>query len=371
MAPRLGGRARSLDDGLDSGQHILIGAYSASLALMRQVGVEPELLLMRLPLQLRGPQDRGLSLPQGSPLLAFTRGVLAHPRWPLRARLALLSQALRWLIGGFRCAPELSVGQLCARLPQPILQDLIEPLCVAALNTPMPEASARVFLRVLHDALFSGPGSADLLLPRAPLAELLAHPAEAWLRAKGAALHLGRRVQTLGELADFDRVVLATPSLEAARLAEPLNTRWAEQARGLRFEPIATAYVINEGMRLPAPMLMLQDGPAQFVFDLGQLGHRPQTFAFSISAAAPWVERGLEATGEAVLEQARTQLGWTATRVLRVVTEKRATFACTPGLVRPPARITDRVWAAGDYVEGPYPATLESAVRSAAEALER
>jgi hypothetical protein len=328
-------------------------------------------MLMRLPLQLRGPQDRGLSLPPGSPLIAFTRGVLAHPQWPLGARLALLTQAMRWLLGGFRCDPAWSVGQLCARLPQPILEELIEPLCVAALNTPMRDASATVFLRVLHDALFSGAGSADLLLPRAPLAELLARPAQAWLQAKGATLHIGRRIQALDELASFDRVVLATPSLEAARLVETLNPEWAEQARGLRFEPIATAYLVNETASLPAPMLMLQGGPAQFVFDLGRLGHRPQTFAFSISAAAPWVERGLEATGEAVLEQARTQLGWTSARVLRVLTEKRATFACTPGLVRPPARITDRISAAGDYVEGPYPATLEGAVRSAARALER
>lgn len=297
MAPRLGGRARSLDDGLDSGQHILIGAYSASLALMRRVGADPDALLMRLPLQLRGPQDRGLNLPAGSPLIAFARGVLEHPRWPLGARVALLVQATRWLLGGFRCGPELNVGQLCERLPQPILEDLIEPLCVAALNTPMREASATVFLRVLHDALFSGPGSADLLLPRAPLAELLAHPAESWLRDKGATLHIGRRVQSHDELADFDHIILATPSLEAARLAEPLNAGWAEQARGLRFEPISTAYVINENARLPAPMLMLREGPAQFVFDLGQLGHRPQTFAFSISAAAPWVERGIGSDG--------------------------------------------------------------------------
>ncbi|MFX8004414.1 hypothetical protein ABTK66_18735, partial [Acinetobacter baumannii] len=46
------------------------------------------------------------------------------------------------------------------------------------------------------------------------------------------------------------------------------------------------------------------------------------------------------------------------------LTEKRATFACTPGLVRPPARIAPGLWAAGDYIDGPYPATLEGAVRA-------
>ena len=46
------------------------------------------------------------------------------------------------------------------------------------------------------------------------------------------------------------------------------------------------------------------------------------------------------------------------------MTEKRATFACTPGLARPSARVAPGLWAAGDYMDGPYPATLEGAVRS-------
>ena len=50
--------------------------------------------------------------------------------------------------------------------------------------------------------------------------------------------------------------------------------------------------------------------------------------------------------------------------VVRTVVEKRATFACTPGLVRPPMDVAPRLFACGDYLAGPYPATLEGAVRS-------
>jgi predicted NAD/FAD-dependent oxidoreductase len=49
---------------------------------------------------------------------------------------------------------------------------------------------------------------------------------------------------------------------------------------------------------------------------------------------------------------------------VQTVVEKRATFACTPGLQRPPMRIGPGLFACGDYVAGPYPATLEGAVRS-------
>ena len=47
-ARHVGGRARSLGpaaDSLDNGQHILIGAYTHTLALMRRVGVDPQQVL--------------------------------------------------------------------------------------------------------------------------------------------------------------------------------------------------------------------------------------------------------------------------------------------------------------------------------------
>lgn len=377
MAPQLGGRARSVAAqdpawDYDNGQHILIGAYRDSLALMRRLGVDPGQVLARLPLALPYPGEPGLRLPRGAPLIAFTRGVLTHSGWPLSARLGLLVAATGWLARSFRCEVGLSVAELCVGLPAVVKRDLVEPLCVAALNTPAPQASARVFLRVLKDALFGGAGSADLLLPRRPLSELLAAPATRWL---GDRLRLGRRVRQidLGWHVDcgaggeaFDAVVLACTSVEAARLTADFAPAWSAVAQGLGFEPIITVYLHSAGSSLPAPMLALREGPdapAQFVFDHGQLGGAPGRFAFVVSGAAPWVARG--GCAEAVLAQALRELTWATPPVIdKLLTEKRATFACTPGLARPPTRIAPGLWAAGDYVEGPYPATLEGAVRS-------
>jgi squalene-associated FAD-dependent desaturase len=370
MAPQAGGRARSVSGtpDYDNGQHILIGAYRDSLALMRRLGVDPAQVLRRLPLALPYPGEPGLRLPAGAPLVAFARGVLAHAGWPLAARLGLLAAAAGWLARGFRCDSQLSVAELCAGLPAAVKRDLVEPLCVAALNTPAPQASAQVFLRVLKDALFSGVGSADLLLPRRPLSALLAGPATAWL---GDRLRLGRRVQQVepGWRVDgerFDAVVLACTSVEAARLTTELAPAWSQTALGLGFEPIITVYLHSPGSALPAPMLALREGPqapAQFVFDHGQLGGVPGRFAFVVSGAATWVASG--GAAEAVLAQAQRELAWATPPVIdKVLTEKRATFACTPGLARPPARIAPGLWAAGDYIAGPYPATLEGAVRS-------
>jgi uncharacterized protein with NAD-binding domain and iron-sulfur cluster len=49
----------------------------------------------------------------------------------------------------------------------------------------------------------------------------------------------------------------------------------------------------------------------------------------------------------------------------QVITEKRATFSCTPDLQRPQTVTTQpHIYLAGDYIAGPYPATIEGAVLS-------
>jgi squalene-associated FAD-dependent desaturase len=393
MAPQPGGRAREVkhdDVPLDNGQHILIGAYRDTLALMRTVGADPEALLARRPLALTDPCGRGLALPPGAPVPAFVRAVLALGDWPLGERWALLAHALRWRLGGFQAPPGHTVADLTATLPQRARQQLIEPLCVAALNTPAEQASAQVFLRVLRDALFAGPGAADLMLPRVSLSALFPSPAARWLANRGVDLHWGTRVDSLARTDDarwcidgaaFDAVLLACSAGEAARLARVASPAWAETAAGFDYEPIVTVYLRSRGSRLSSPMVALattDQHPAQFVFDLGALeaepGPRQGLFAFVVSGARQWVERGLEATAAAILRQAHAAFDvgtWReAPQLVRCIAERRATFLCRPKLNRPPTRIAPALAAAGDYIEGPYPATLEGAVRSARVGLE-
>jgi hypothetical protein len=250
---------------------------------------------------------------------------------------------------------------------------------VAALNTPAERASAQVFLRVLRDALFGGAGAADLLLPRVSLSALLPEPATRWLASQGTALHWGHRVQRIEpgwrvDGATFDAVLLACTAAEAVRLAAPIAPAWAAQAALFDYEPIVTVYLQSARSRWPRPMVALpsdENRPAQFAFDLGALdatGRRAGLFAFVVSGARGWAERGTQACSEAVLRQALEAFpagAWAVPPVLaRVLTERRATFLCTPELQRPPSWLAHGLAAAGDYIDGPYPSTLEGAVRS-------
>lgn len=370
MAAQAGGRARSWQerDGLvlDSGQHILIGAYAATLGLMRDVGVDPAAVLTRLPLTLVDAQGHGLRWGPKGVLRAGLLAVWRHQGWSWRERLALG----RWAAGlawrGFDCPTGWSVAQLCAPLPAKVRDDLLEPLCVAALNTRIHEADARVFLRVLRDALLGGPGSLDLLLPRAPLQALLPDPALRWLSHQGAALRLGQRATRLEptpsgwRCGDWtgDGVIVATSASEAERLLQVHAPTWAALPRS---EAIATVYLQSrQALQLPAPMVALRGAPAQFLFDLGE-----QRFAAVASAVAADLDLGLDALAARIEAQVADQVPALqgATR-LRAHADRRATFACTVDAHRPPAVVAPGLWAAGDYVAGPYPATLEGAVRS-------
>ena len=386
-ARTLGGRARTLalplpgggEALVDNGQHILIGAYVETLRLMEAVGVDPRQVLLRLPLVLQDPKGHGLALPDWpAPWDAFA-GIATARGWSLGDRLSLLRAATGWRLSGFRCDPAWTVDQLTRGLAPRVRSDLIEPLCVAALNTPSSRASAEVFLRVLRDGLFGNGhrdwGGSNLLLPRRDLGQVFPQAAADWLQAQGAQVHTGRRVQALvrdgaqwtvdGEA--FDAVVLATPSLESARLAEAAALEWAQAARALDFEAIGTVYALG-GPTLPQPLLALHSrpgAPAQFVFDRGQLGGPAGLLAFVVSASG----REKEVLQSEVLAQA-AGLGWKL-QPLQTVIEKRATFACVPGIRRPAIAVAAGLWACGDYLEGPYPATLEGAVRSGLAVAER
>jgi squalene-associated FAD-dependent desaturase len=390
----LGGRARSvpgqLPDGspvsLDNGQHILIGAYSETLRLMHQVGVSEQSAMLRLPMTLRFADAGGVQFPRWPAPLDALAGIVSARGWRPADKWSLLRLAASWQRQNFQCEARLSVTQLCQQLSPRVMTELIEPLCLSALNTAVERASAQVFLRVLQDALLGETGGSNLLLPRVGLSELFPETAARWLSMHGAELQLGQRIDLVSfegrqwEVANrrFDAVLLATSASESVRLLErsapgvPAGVatsiaEWTQVCQDLSFEAISTVYAWGADAVLARPMLALRSSaadsepaPAQFVFDRGQLGGPRGLLAFVVSASAQ--ER--EVLQAQVLQQAQTQLGLKL-QAVQTITERRATFACTPALLRPAQRIANGLLACGDYVAGPYPATLEGAMRSA------
>ena len=139
-----GGRARSVPVTgplgealtLDNGQHILIGAYTATLHLMRDLRVDPDTLLHRSPLSLQFPDGSGLRCPDAPAPFDALIGICRASGWQWRDKLSVLRASIGWQRAGFVCAPGVSVATLCAGLTPRVRAEMIDPLCVSALNTP-------------------------------------------------------------------------------------------------------------------------------------------------------------------------------------------------------------------------------------------
>lgn len=383
-----GGRARVVAVGglaLDNGQHILLGAYSEVLRLMRRVGANPERLLLRLPLSIKYPGELELTaanLPSPFNLMAGlfrARGL----SWSERVAAVRLMSALRR--NRFRLDGDGPVTALFAATRQParLCRLFWEPICVSALNTPPDNASAQVFANVLRDSLFADAQASDLLLPRTDLTRLFPQPAVEWLTRQGHDVLLGQTVRGIstgsdgialridGELRPerYAGVAIATAPYHASALLADLPEAAPEKSRidALAWEPIVTAYLAYPPeVRLPAPMIGLSGGLGQWAFDRGQLGGAHGLLAVVISASGRHralqrddLAQALHGQLVAILPGLPTPL-WT-----QVIAEKRATFSCRPGLSRPSVQTgIDGLFLCGDYTQSPYPATLESAVRS-------
>lgn len=363
-APQAGGRCRALPDGTDNGTHALLGANTAALGLLRRIGalegwVEPEPAGLPV-LDMRDGRAFRVAL---SPF-GWTDPALRPPGLDAGALAALGRLALPW---GDR-----PVAEAMAAHPE-FHRGFVDPLVVAALNTPSVEASSRRLGAVLRR--MGGRGATRLLVARDGLGPDLVAPALAALERAGAEIRFGARLRRLasrdGRLAALefneaavplgpgDAAVLATPPWESLRLLPDLPA------------PGSYAPIVNLHYAHPNP------GPVRFLGLLDALCQwvlvRPAGVSVTVSAgdaAARADQDSLAPLAWAELRAAALAFGlagdWPeAPPPCRVVKERRATPRHRPGPPPRPARLPlANLALAGDWTDPVLPATIEAATRS-------
>ncbi|MHB1238013.1 MAG: hydroxysqualene dehydroxylase HpnE [Gallionella sp.] len=385
-AQQLGGRARGVSYNgtpLDNGQHLLLGCYVQTLNLIEKVGGNIEQDFLRLPLQLDLHGEFSLRAPRLPAPLHLLVALLTAQGLTIVERLnaARFMRALRRM--KFSLPGDITVTELLAQHQQDkaLAEKLWEPLCIAALNTPIHKASARIFMNVLRDALNRSRDDSDMLLPRINFTALFPQRAANYVEQRGGKVNIACGVEALKLSEDgieistahgtekFSHVVCAAPPAVAAKLLRPIAELEETVARidSLEHQPIYTVYLQYPAhVTLPHPMLGLHRRHSQWLFDKGRIAGQHGLLAAVISAEGLHQELPQAELAQKVVAELREEFGiaeqpeWH-----KVIAEKRATFCCSPNLKRP-LQLTPlpRLLLAGDYTAGDYPATLEGAVIS-------
>ncbi|GAN54720.1 hydroxysqualene dehydroxylase HpnE [Tanticharoenia sakaeratensis] len=385
-----GGRARSYFDRklgcrIDNGNHLLLSANEGVFRYLGLIGAEKTLT---------GP---------GSPIFPYF-DLEADLAWTLRLSRGRVPF---WALPGGARVPGMRLSELgalfallqagddavvadCLR-PGQLARRLLEPFAVSVLNTTCAEGSARLLGNVVRRSLMQGGMACRPWFPAIGLSESLVDPALAHLSLMRADVRTRTRVSglevehgsvqalLLGDervaIGPEDRVILAVPPGVAESL---LASHWADFTVPDAFESI-----LNVHYRLPAPvdvrgvlaqtrLVGLVGGIAEWVFVKGDV------LSVTVSAANRYLDRDMDTLGHSIWGEVRRAVGPTVAGglpetapAMRVVVEKRATFAATPAQERRrPALRTPfgNLVLAGDWTATGLPATLEGAIGSGVEA---
>jgi squalene-associated FAD-dependent desaturase len=369
-APAAGGRCRSYHDSalgcrIDNGNHLLLSGNGATMEYLAGIGAADTLT---------GP---------AVPLFPFV-DVTSGARWvvaPCRGRIPWWIFSPRRRVPGTRARDYLSLLALRRATADTTVKEalddggalyrrLLEPLAIAALNTPPDTALAHLLGRVVQETLLRGGAACLPRMPRVGLSESFVDPAVRYLTAHGGSVLTGRRVAALGiegehvtalttaegtePIAGAD-VVLAVPAPVAADLLPGLEV------------PRAFSAILNVHFRADAA-----PGPAGFVGVLGGTAEwvfvKSGIVSVTISAADRLLDLPPPELAARVWQDVRAALGLSgAMPQWRVVKERRATFAATAAeeARRPAARTPLRnLVLAGDWTATGLPATIEGAIRS-------
>jgi squalene-associated FAD-dependent desaturase len=385
-AKQLGGRARGVmhnDTQLDNGQHLLLGCYRETLRLIEKVGGNVEQDFLRLPLQLDLHGHFSLRAPHlPAPFHLLVALLKAQGlTWTERMKAARFMLTLRRM--DFHLFGDMTVAELLDRNKQnaDLTLKLWEPLCIAALNTPIHKASAQVLLNVLRDSLNRTRADSDMLLPRLDFTALFPQRAAAYIEQHGGKVHISCGVEAVVpkdgviELVtsqgthSFSHIICAASPSIASKLLHPIAALESTAALidNLKYQPIYTVYLKYPAqVTLPHAMIGLHRCFSQWLFDKGRIAGQLGLLAAVISAEGIHQELNPEELAHRVSAELHKEFGINdAPEWFKVIAEKRATFCCAPNLHRP-AQLTNlpNLLLAGDYTAGDYPATLEGAVLS-------
>ena len=403
-APQIGGRARGVQTQgkqLDNGQHLLIGAYQQTLALLKTTGINEADVLYRYPqkLQLIDLQSHqkafDLSLPRLPAPLHLLFGILNCRSLNSKEKISALLRFNALLKKPVNKDISVNKWLTQAGLPEKFIHHLLQPLCLAAMTTHPQQASAKSFQYVLQKTFFAPASHTDLLIPKVNLSQLFPLAAKACIENHGGEVltsspcrklvydnHQLRGIELDNQFVSAQQVILATPPWAAQKLLGdyPATQAIAEKLKQLEYEPVITVYLqYPENIALNQPMLGVLNATTQWLFDR-RICWQPGLMAAVISARGEHEQWDNKTLGQHISRELASLFPhWPEAESIQVIREKRATLQCHVGVdgLRPgPDTPIPNLYLCGDYVlyennRPSLPSTLEAAVESGVKCAQR
>ncbi len=372
-APQPGGRTRSFIDKksgewCDNGPHLLNGAYLATERLLDDCQASGHVTWQSsLKLTLWEKQRQYFSLNPSGKLpfpLALLLSVKSMPGHSWRSALAMLR--LNHAINNNTCAGH-SVATLLKHydIPAELVRDMIEPICLGAMNESIRTADSSTFARVLSES-FASKKTARLGWFNAPLQQALINPLVTAAKRMGVTIHTSHLVHSLqdggnGIIMDgeaFDAAVIALPAYASNRL---LGENTACETRAIT--NVHLWYKNHPG--LPDPFVGGIGTLGQWFFDVSAQMGQTNPDVRHLCAVISAVEENntdshqlVDQISHELAQLCGTDQGPTHSRI---VCEKRATVLVRPG--SPKTVMRNIVDASEAPVPGELPATIEFAVQ--------
>jgi len=407
--PYVGGRAHSYREVktghvVDNGQHIFMGCYHSCLKLMGQLGVLDRLEMqegLRLDFYSERKGHTQLAASELPAPLHLLTGLFAYGELSLVDRLSAMWLGVLLRIGVKPGEDETGAGWLrhCCQT-KGIVRALWEPFCIAALNIPLDDCSAKLLYRVMVQSLFGARQGGAIYLSGVGLSDLLMPEAEIYLKATGGRLRVNEGIReirfecregralpdrvasfstTKEQGLKFDAYISAVPWHTLPSLL-PRLSQLRERAASLESAPILGIHLWTDKPLAGVPITGFLDSGVHWIFDRSHLLKKGEGYHSTvvISGAYEWNERPSEEILSEVLKEIYKHLpGSNEVKILHNVVYKSrtATFRAVPEAeaLRPQVQSEwDNLLLAGDWTNTGLPATLEGAVLSgfkAADAL--
>lgn len=353
-AGHAGGRCRSfrdekLDRVIDNGSHLVLGANRTTLAYARAIGGLEAMVAAE-------PCFPFVDLATGA------RWTVSPKRLPAGIGEILSALGLPWTRRDETVAGRLGRSRSFTRLWQP--------MCEAIMNTAPEDASARMFAWTMRKALLGGAVALTPWTFPMGLSAALVAPALATLGSFGAEIQFRRRLLAAAPdiltfdtaeigLTPEDRVILALPPWALATVLPGACPH------------MPTRPIVNAHFRLDRPPRLPGDSP--FLGLVNAAGHwlflRGDVLSVTVSAADALADRANDDIAALLWSEAARAIGLPEHPVpmARIMKERRATLAHDQTTIaRRPTPVTDipSVFLAGDWIESPWPCTIEAAISS-------